>query len=186
LRRIVRFASRMQGRITMQNVNLCAKRVQCSSRNTQATFKAPGEIALMFRLEHLSPSVPVGTYRHNVPTGTLCSNVPVGTLESFQARLVGSKHGNATTSHFLGNFAGESGRSTSEQWVRTWLTLHLFSFLVPRCQLGVGGTGIGGWGLGHPKLGLGGWSGWILAGRRRSGGSGVRRGRGGWRLLGGL
>jgi hypothetical protein len=30
----------MQGRITTHKVNLCAKRVQCSSRNTQALCQA--------------------------------------------------------------------------------------------------------------------------------------------------
>lgn len=41
----------MQGRMNISWLNLCAKRVQCSNRNTQAT-SLRSETAPMFRLEH--------------------------------------------------------------------------------------------------------------------------------------
>src|SRR6267378_3665419 len=61
--RIVRFAFRMQGRITTHWLISCAKRVQCSSRNIPSG-SAPFEIWL---------NVPVGTLiAFSVPIGTLC------------------------------------------------------------------------------------------------------------------
>src|SRR5580704_14524661 len=97
--RIVRVAFRMQGRITIGKLKLCAKRVQCSSRNICGIFGRSGslcEIGLNVPVGTLKRfvdwkmpkcsgwnivlSVPVGTYRQYVPTGTYCLNVPVGTL----------------------------------------------------------------------------------------------------------
>src|ERR1019366_6046969 len=129
--------------------------------------------------------VPVGTYRHNVPVGTFVLSVPAGTLGSFP-RGLGSRIGSFPCClplwrciWFIG--AGCSGLPLA----KLACPFHLLTFWIPEGRLGVSEIGTVGWGWDGPKTGVGGWSGWFLAGRRRSGGLGVLGGLGGWRLLGG-
>jgi hypothetical protein len=74
VRRIVRFAFRMQGRIVVHMQNLCAKHVQCSCRNIRCTFPS----ALARRREAMN--VPVGTLKHFVSWDRLLGDATRGSV----------------------------------------------------------------------------------------------------------
>src|SRR5271169_872002 len=82
--RIVRFAFKMQGRIARWRFNLCAKRVQCSSRNTQTAFRGSKLLECSgWNIERVLDGIEVP---NRVGKMSQCSdwnirsNVPVGTL----------------------------------------------------------------------------------------------------------